>query len=232
MPVKWTPEYDQMLLLKILETHPTLSVDTSAVSAAWPTDKERPSARAITERLVRIRKNAGMHFAVRSAQQKGAGSTGAARSAPSTPRKPKAQPAAAADAAVNGSGGGAGGKRERTSPVKTEWRGGLEEEGEEEEEEEEEDPALRGLKVIAPEIASLRDGHYEPDPNPHDDDDDAFEGEYGSQRWSRDGGVGVGVGVDVDVDVGEPDSPMKRFKVEGELVDGVYYRLEDEDDSS
>lgn len=63
-----------------------MTVDTAAVAAAWPSDREAPSARAITERLVRIRKNAGVHFAVRSAQNKSAGE---ARSAPSTPKKPK-----------------------------------------------------------------------------------------------------------------------------------------------
>ncbi|KAL2812116.1 hypothetical protein BJX63DRAFT_432927 [Aspergillus granulosus] len=34
MPVRWTPEKDQLLLLKILETH-NLSVDTRKVAEAW-----------------------------------------------------------------------------------------------------------------------------------------------------------------------------------------------------
>ncbi|KLJ06306.1 hypothetical protein EMPG_10290 [Blastomyces silverae] len=56
MPVKWTPEMDQQLLLKILETH-KLSVNTSEIAKAWPGNdpKAKPSARAITERLVKIR---------------------------------------------------------------------------------------------------------------------------------------------------------------------------------
>ncbi|EGE83786.1 hypothetical protein BDDG_06731 [Blastomyces dermatitidis ATCC 18188] len=56
MPVKWTPEMDQQLLLKILETH-ELSVNASKVLEAWPSNdpKAKPTARAITERLVKIR---------------------------------------------------------------------------------------------------------------------------------------------------------------------------------
>ncbi|KAL3461118.1 hypothetical protein BJX64DRAFT_289686 [Aspergillus heterothallicus] len=54
MPMRWTPEKDQLLLLKILETH-NLSVDTKKVVEAWPSHEEKPTARAITERLVKIR---------------------------------------------------------------------------------------------------------------------------------------------------------------------------------
>ncbi|KAL4960317.1 uncharacterized protein BDV14DRAFT_204847 [Aspergillus stella-maris] len=56
MPVKWTAERDQLLLLKILETH-ELKLDLKKVVAAWPTGEEKPTPRAITERLVRIRAN-------------------------------------------------------------------------------------------------------------------------------------------------------------------------------
>ncbi|TPX23677.1 hypothetical protein DIZ76_013013 [Coccidioides immitis] len=57
MPIKWTPENDQILLLKILETH-QLSVDTKKVSEAWPQADPNaiPTPRAITERLHRIKK--------------------------------------------------------------------------------------------------------------------------------------------------------------------------------
>ncbi|KAL4949646.1 hypothetical protein BDW69DRAFT_188093 [Aspergillus filifer] len=54
MPVKWTAERDQLLLLKILETH-DLKLDPKKVVAAWPSSEEKPTPRAITERLVRIR---------------------------------------------------------------------------------------------------------------------------------------------------------------------------------
>ncbi|KAI9825238.1 MAG: hypothetical protein M1832_001272 [Thelocarpon impressellum] len=71
MPVKWTSDNDQMLLLKLLESNPNISIDAQAISAAWPSDRERPSPRAITERFVRIRqlaKIAGVgHFKVSSA---------------------------------------------------------------------------------------------------------------------------------------------------------------------
>ncbi|KAL4943881.1 hypothetical protein BDV06DRAFT_220840 [Aspergillus oleicola] len=56
MPVKWTIERDQLLLLKILETH-DLKLDPKKVVAAWPSGEEKPTPRAITERLVRIRAN-------------------------------------------------------------------------------------------------------------------------------------------------------------------------------
>ena len=110
-------------MLKILETHPSLTVDTAAVSAAWPDDRDKPSARAITERLVRIRKNAGVHFAVRSANSKSstAGGTNGARNAPSAPRKTK--PKANGEEAVEGgnaNGSAGSNKRKRASKVKKE----------------------------------------------------------------------------------------------------------------
>ncbi|KAI9853152.1 MAG: hypothetical protein M1838_000008 [Thelocarpon superellum] len=55
MPVKWTPDNDHILLLKLLETHPAIAIDTGAISASWPSDREKPSPRAITERFVKIR---------------------------------------------------------------------------------------------------------------------------------------------------------------------------------
>ncbi|KAB8265654.1 hypothetical protein BDV32DRAFT_144175 [Aspergillus pseudonomiae] len=89
MPMRWTPENDQLLLLKILETH-DLSVDTKKVAEAWPgTDSNnRPTPRAITERLVKMRQmvkaaNNGTdgHFSI----GRGAGTNPS--SATATPRK-------------------------------------------------------------------------------------------------------------------------------------------------
>ncbi|BCS18939.1 uncharacterized protein APUU_11767A [Aspergillus puulaauensis] len=86
MPMKWTPEKDQLLLLKILETH-ELKVNTNKVAEAWP-EGDKPTARAITERLVRMRqmvkstnsdKKTEGHFSIGS----GASSTA------STSRKPR-----------------------------------------------------------------------------------------------------------------------------------------------
>lgn len=54
MPIKWTPERDQTLLLKILETS-SISVDVKAISEQWPTEEEAPTPRAIQERLHKIR---------------------------------------------------------------------------------------------------------------------------------------------------------------------------------
>ncbi|KAE8152432.1 hypothetical protein BDV25DRAFT_137881 [Aspergillus avenaceus] len=89
MPMRWTPENDQLLLLKILETH-KLNVDTKQVADAWPnTDpKNRPTPRAITERLVKMRQlvkasNSSFdgHFTI------GKGGASNNSSAASTPRK-------------------------------------------------------------------------------------------------------------------------------------------------
>ncbi|KAE8140740.1 hypothetical protein BDV38DRAFT_279714 [Aspergillus pseudotamarii] len=89
MPMRWTPENDQLLLLKILETH-DLSVDTKKVAEAWPgTDSSsRPTPRAITERLVKMRQmvkaannGADGHFSI------GKGPGANPSSAAATPRK-------------------------------------------------------------------------------------------------------------------------------------------------
>ncbi|EEP79284.1 predicted protein [Uncinocarpus reesii 1704] len=59
MPIKWTSENDQILLLKILETH-EMTVDTRKVAEAWPQGDPNaiPTPRAITERLHKIKKTA------------------------------------------------------------------------------------------------------------------------------------------------------------------------------
>ncbi|MCJ1426390.1 hypothetical protein MMC29_004293, partial [Sticta canariensis] len=61
-------ERSLQLLLKILETS-SVNVDVKAVAAAWPQDLEKPTPRAISERLVKIRgmaKSSGTaaHFSV------------------------------------------------------------------------------------------------------------------------------------------------------------------------
>ena len=114
MPIKWTPENDQIvcllnissdpthfgyisyippiltsltqLLLKILETS-QVNADVKAISAAWPKNHEKPTPRAITERLVKIRNGSkasgtASHFSVSGVKT---GSQGG------TPRKPRAQ---------------------------------------------------------------------------------------------------------------------------------------------
>ncbi|RDW70750.1 uncharacterized protein DSM5745_08261 [Aspergillus mulundensis] len=57
MPIKWSADMDKLLLVKIIETH-DLKVDAKRVADAWPGTTEgqdKPTPRAITERLVRIR---------------------------------------------------------------------------------------------------------------------------------------------------------------------------------
>ncbi|KAL2821765.1 hypothetical protein BDW59DRAFT_164103 [Aspergillus cavernicola] len=103
MPLRWIPENDQLLLLKILEIH-NISVDTKKVAEAWPKtpNQENPTPRAITERLVRMRQmvkstgNSKSQFGI----GKGApGSTGGqiTSSATSTPRKASAVPVSTPD---------------------------------------------------------------------------------------------------------------------------------------
>ncbi|KAJ9642809.1 hypothetical protein H2199_004330 [Coniosporium tulheliwenetii] len=94
MPVKWSPDMDQLLLVKMMETH-DLKVDANKIISAWPTDRgDIPTARAITERLVKIRQQAtgkkgaasSGHLSIASSQTKGS-------SAANTPRKNAASPA-------------------------------------------------------------------------------------------------------------------------------------------
>ncbi|KAF2474145.1 uncharacterized protein BDR25DRAFT_385605 [Lindgomyces ingoldianus] len=54
MPMNWTPSNDQILLLKLIETH-NISVDGDKIAKAWPPGDVQPTKRAITERFVRLR---------------------------------------------------------------------------------------------------------------------------------------------------------------------------------
>ncbi|TKA77588.1 hypothetical protein B0A49_01741 [Cryomyces minteri] len=109
MPIKWTAENDNLLFLKTLETH-DVNFDAKKIAAAWPTDKgEVPTARAITERLVKIRKNARAngvgHFGISSAQAKSA----------STPRSRHIAVATPPSRKTPKSGGLTNGKRRRAA---------------------------------------------------------------------------------------------------------------------
>ncbi|KAI4121022.1 MAG: hypothetical protein LQ338_006609 [Usnochroma carphineum] len=89
MPIKWTPEKDQTLLLKILETS-SISADVKAISETWREDA--PTPRAISERLVKIRsmskaKGTGnFKIGTIGSKSNGAKSTPVKR-APRTPKK-------------------------------------------------------------------------------------------------------------------------------------------------
>ncbi|KAF2444751.1 hypothetical protein P171DRAFT_472755 [Karstenula rhodostoma CBS 690.94] len=63
MPMSWTPENDRLLLLKLIETH-GISVDSNKIVAAWPDGGTKPSARAITERFVKLRQLAGIKVSI------------------------------------------------------------------------------------------------------------------------------------------------------------------------
>ncbi|KAL8644175.1 MAG: hypothetical protein Q9226_007899, partial [Calogaya cf. arnoldii] len=58
MPIKWTPERDQTLLLKIIETS-EVSANVAKISETWPATEEAPTPRAIQERIHKIRAMAG-----------------------------------------------------------------------------------------------------------------------------------------------------------------------------
>ncbi|KAF3912011.1 hypothetical protein AA313_de0209966 [Arthrobotrys entomopaga] len=59
MPMKWTAENDHLLLLTLLETH-NIKVDGEKIQAAWPKSAgEPPTARAVRERIVKIRSLTG-----------------------------------------------------------------------------------------------------------------------------------------------------------------------------
>ncbi|KAL2001445.1 hypothetical protein VTN02DRAFT_1761 [Thermoascus thermophilus] len=93
MPMKWTPENDHILLLKILETH-EISLDVKKVAAAWPgtDDGAKPTPRAITERLVRLRQMVKSGGSANFSIGKGKG----------TPRKPGSNTSSAVATPVSG----------------------------------------------------------------------------------------------------------------------------------
>ena len=101
------------MLLKLLETNAEVTVNAAAISEAWPADREKPSARAISERFVKIRQ---------LAKAAGAG-TFSIGSAPSTPQKGATGPAKAKDSS--------GTKRKRGGKAK---RGTRDENAEDDEE--------------------------------------------------------------------------------------------------
>ncbi|KAG0132164.1 hypothetical protein HOY82DRAFT_669536 [Tuber indicum] len=80
--MKWTADNDQLLFLKLIETH-DVSVRPQKIQEAWPRDgREVPTARAISERIAKIRN------AVKTAST-GTTSFSPTSSAQTTPRKRK-----------------------------------------------------------------------------------------------------------------------------------------------
>ena len=116
------------LLVKILETHPQIRIDTAAVVAAWPADKLKPSPRAISEQLGKMRKEVGGDFIVHKLNSH--------PSAPSTPRRRgrKIGTTSTSAAKMNAETPTAGEKRKRDRTIKNELEcvvDRLEEEGDE-----------------------------------------------------------------------------------------------------
>ncbi|KAF2263879.1 hypothetical protein CC78DRAFT_580996 [Lojkania enalia] len=55
MPMAWTPRNDQILLVKLIETH-GIPINADKIAEAWPSDAAaKPTPRAIKERFVKIR---------------------------------------------------------------------------------------------------------------------------------------------------------------------------------
>ncbi|PKY04742.1 hypothetical protein P168DRAFT_281119 [Aspergillus campestris IBT 28561] len=121
MPVKWTPEKDQLLLLKILETH-ELSVDTKKVADAWP-GESRPTPRAITERLVRMRQMVKQSSKEGSEGHFSIGKGGSSN--PSTPRKPRRGPGSATATPSSGKRKRVANGAAMSSPIKQELDDGM-----------------------------------------------------------------------------------------------------------
>ncbi|RAK74861.1 uncharacterized protein BO72DRAFT_450319 [Aspergillus fijiensis CBS 313.89] len=108
--MRWTPEADQLLLLKIVETH-NLSVNYRKVAEAWPVAAGElpPTPRAISERLVRIRNLAGT---TASGTSKGSNQDDNNPITPTaTPRKPRKNSAPATPSST---------KRKRETAIKAE----------------------------------------------------------------------------------------------------------------
>ncbi|KAF3387074.1 hypothetical protein F1880_001266 [Penicillium rolfsii] len=101
--MRWTPLADQMLLLKLIETH-EINIDTTKIADAWPASlggEAPPTARAVKERLSKIRElikqSAGTTSVSSPAEKRGrvkkntsAKSTSGTK-APARPRKTKQQ---------------------------------------------------------------------------------------------------------------------------------------------
>ncbi|KAI9883811.1 MAG: hypothetical protein M1823_004395 [Watsoniomyces obsoletus] len=137
--VNWTAEMKDTLISCIFQTHPNLVIDTIKVSEAWPVDKPRPTPRAITEQLGKMRKNGG--------GGKGFVRTRGARSAPVTPHKPKNP------GSFNKNAGGSTGKRKRGSSIKGER---IKDEEDQDNDDEEADDDYLSTIVRRSEVESLR----------------------------------------------------------------------------
>ncbi|CAL8579542.1 hypothetical protein XPA_005282 [Xanthoria parietina] len=100
MPIKWTPERDQTLLLKILETS-EISANVAKISETWPATEEAPTPRAIQERLHKIRAMAGGKGSGTFKMSGTVGSRGSAKSSPAKPSTPRKNTVNVKGAAAN-----------------------------------------------------------------------------------------------------------------------------------
>ncbi|KAL8729261.1 MAG: hypothetical protein Q9166_004882 [cf. Caloplaca sp. 2 TL-2023] len=112
MPIKWTPERDQTLLLKILETS-DISANVKLISETWPENEEAPTPRAIQERLHKIRANAGSKGSGTFKMVGTVGSRGGAKASPAKSSVAKLSPAKGTATPKKNGKGGASNKRKR-----------------------------------------------------------------------------------------------------------------------
>ncbi|KAL8778067.1 MAG: hypothetical protein Q9213_007586 [Squamulea squamosa] len=110
MPIKWTAERDQTLLLKIVEIA-GVSADVKAISEAWPSHEEAPTPRAIQEHIHKLRAQFGLKGSGKFKMVGTVGSRGGTSSVKSSPAKSSpAKPSAPGTKLANG---GKGNKRKR-----------------------------------------------------------------------------------------------------------------------
>ena len=159
------------------------------MSDAWPNDREKPSARAITERLVRIRKSAGVQFTVKSAQQK-TSSKGVKGATGSTPAKPRAK---ATNGENGNGGGGSGGKRKRGGKGVKQENGVAD------------DSDDGGVKVSAKEVDTLQK-----------EASTLYGDGVGDVDHGADTGNAESGGWDEEVEMEDLESPSKRVRVQQE----------------
>ncbi|EEA25785.1 hypothetical protein TMatcc_005980 [Talaromyces marneffei ATCC 18224] len=107
MPIQWTASNERLLFLRILELSNT-TIDYKKVSETWPNPNERPTPRAVSEHIFKLKKLA-------RAESGGTNSNTTAASTPKTPRTKTATPRASGG--TRGSAGDSTAKAKRKRNV-------------------------------------------------------------------------------------------------------------------
>ncbi|RAO74002.1 uncharacterized protein BHQ10_010014 [Talaromyces amestolkiae] len=104
MPMQWTLANERLLFLRILELSNT-TVDYRKVSETWPNEDERPTARAVSEHIFKLKKLA----------KSGSAGSSTAVSTPKTPRTKTITPRASGGTRASAGGSTAKSKRKRNA---------------------------------------------------------------------------------------------------------------------